>query len=560
MSFSLPAGVTEPQAHQKMLDIAGNNLANVNTTAFKASRIIFSQLLSETIKNASQATSTIGGTNPQQMGSGVGIAGISPNVMQGNIVNTGNPLDMAIEGEGYFVLRGPEGDVYTRAGAFGVDAQGNLVDPATGYLVQRTGSTGVDDGFQQSGVSSIHVPYDVALPANATSTITVQGNLSADAVLPAVQTQKLTSNVTYTVNNGTAAEGTTLLDDLDQSTSGTYTSATLTVSGYEHDGTALVDGTPLSVTAATDLDAVIAHINTVLGATNATASLVNGRIQITDVDSGYSLSDVTLTFANGAAGTADFQEPAYFELTTVGGEEVKDVRITTYDSLGGKHVMAAAFVRTDTSNLWDMVLTSISGEVEQITMANRRIRDIQFDSSTGAYIGLAGTPPDDSQFVVTFEDMTPQTLAISMGTVGGFNGLTQLAGNSTAAVTAQDGYESGNLSRVSVDQEGTLIGWFSNGVKKDIASLQIGLFRNPVGLESVENGYFIASANSGEPVATQGLTAGAGAVRGGALENSNVNEANEFIAMIQAQNGYQANARTIRIANEMLRELTNIIS
>jgi len=559
MSFSLPAGVTGPQAHQKMLDIAGNNLANVNTTAFKASRIIFSQLLSETIKNASQATSTMGGTNPQQMGSGVGIAGISPNIIQGNIVNTGNPLDMAIEGEGYFVLRGPEGDVYTRAGAFGVDAQGNLVDPATGYLVQRIGSTGVDDGFQQSGVSSIHVPYDVALPANATSTITVQGNLSADAVLPTVQTQKLTSNLTYTTNNGTAVDGNTLLDDLDQSTSGTYDSATLTVSGYEHDGTALVDGSPLSVTAATDLDGVIAHINTVLGATNATASLVNGRVQITDVESGYSLSDVALTFANGAAGTADFQEPAYFELTTVGGEEVKDVRITTYDSLGGKHVLAAALVRTDSSNLWDMVLTSISGEVDQITMGNRRITDIQFDSSTGAYAGLAGTPPDDSQFVVTFKDMSPQTVAISMGTVGGFNGLTQLAGNSTAAVTAQDGYESGSLSRVSVDQEGTLIGWFSNGVKKDIASLQVGLFRNPVGLESVENGYFIASANSGEPVATQGLTAGAGAVRGGALENSNVNEANEFIAMIRAQNGYQANARTIRIANEMLRELTDII-
>jgi len=559
MSLALSTGVTGLQAHQKMLDIAGNNLANVNTTAFKASRIIFSQLLSETIKNASQATSTMGGTNPQQMGSGVGIAGISPNIIQGNIVNTGNPLDMAIEGEGYFVLRGPEGDVYTRAGAFGVDAQGNLVDPATGYLVQRTGSTGVDDGFQQSGVSSVHVPYDVALPANATSTITVQGNLSADAVLPAVQTQKLNSNLTYTTNNGTAAEGATLLDDLDQSTSGTYNSATLTVSGYEHDGTALVDGTPLSVTAATDLDGVIAHINTVLGATNATASLVNGRVQITDVESGYSLSDVALTFANGAAGTADFQEPAYFELTTVGGEEVKDVRITTYDSLGGKHVLAAALVRTDSSNLWDMVLTSIGGEVDQITMANRRIKDIQFDSSTGAYNGLAGTLPDDSQFVVTFKDMSPQTLAISMGTIGGFNGLTQLAGNSTAAVTAQDGYESGNLSRVSVDQEGTLIGWFSNGVKKDIASLQIGLFRNPVGLESVENGYFITSANSGEPVATPGLTAGAGAVRGASLEKSNSDVATDFVTMINAQNGYQANARTIRIANDILRELTNLI-
>jgi flagellar hook protein FlgE len=96
MSFALSSGVTGLQAHQKMLDIAGNNLANVNTTAFKASRITFSELLNETIKKASQPTSGIGGTNPQQMGSGVAVAGITPNLSQGNIINTGNPLDLAL--------------------------------------------------------------------------------------------------------------------------------------------------------------------------------------------------------------------------------------------------------------------------------------------------------------------------------------------------------------------------------------------------------------------------------------------------------------------------------
>ena len=96
MSLALSAGVTGLQAHQKMLDVAGNNLANVNTTAFKASSITFSELLSETVKKASQPTGTIGGTNPQQMGTGVGVAGISPNMTQGSIVNTGNPLDLAL--------------------------------------------------------------------------------------------------------------------------------------------------------------------------------------------------------------------------------------------------------------------------------------------------------------------------------------------------------------------------------------------------------------------------------------------------------------------------------
>jgi len=216
MSFALSAGVTGLQAHQKMLDIAGNNLANVNTTAFKSSRITFAELLSETIKKASQPTSGIGGTNPQQMGTGVGIGGIAPNMSQGNLVNTGNPLDLAMEGEGYYVLSDGEQSLYTRAGAFGVDAASNLVDPATGYLVQRIGSTGESDGFQSAGNSNIHVPYDVAMAANATSEVMVSGNLSADAAFDTPQRQILNSNIAYTTNNGTTADLTTQIDLLDQ--------------------------------------------------------------------------------------------------------------------------------------------------------------------------------------------------------------------------------------------------------------------------------------------------------------------------------------------------------
>ncbi len=209
MSFALSAGVTGLQAHQKMLDVAGNNLANVNTTAFKSSRITFSELLSETIKKASQPTSTVGGTNPQQMGSGVGVSGISPNMAQGNIVSTGNPLDLAVEGEGYFVLSDGSKSIYTRAGAFAVDADSNLVDPASGYIVQRIGSVGESDGFQTAGNSNISVPYDVAMTAKATSSVTVAGNLSADDVLATAQTNVLKSDITFTTSSGTAASGST---------------------------------------------------------------------------------------------------------------------------------------------------------------------------------------------------------------------------------------------------------------------------------------------------------------------------------------------------------------
>jgi len=555
MSFALSAGVTGLQAHQKMLDIAGNNLANVNTTAFKASRITFSELLCETIKKASQPTDTIGGTNPQQMGSGVGIAGISPNMSQGNIVNTGNPLDMAIEGEGYFVLRGPEGDVYTRAGSFGVDQDANLVDPGTGYLVQRIGSTGVEDGFQESGVSSIHVPYDVTLAARATSTLAVQGNLSADAAFPTPQVQVLTSNIAYTTGDGTAADGATLIGDLDQF-SGTLGAGTINIEGYDQLGDPLAGGLSFAIDGTTTLQQFIDHLNDNT-LTDSTASLESGRIVITDNTGGYSQTDLTLSYIGDGVLTV----PGYFEMTKVGGDEVKNISITVYDSLGGKHVLSSAFVRTNDPNTWDMVLTSITGNIDEITMDNRRIKDIKFNPSGGSFAGLDPTTDDDAEFVITFghDTTSPQTIGISMGTVGQFDGLTQMSGSSTAVARSQDGYESGNLTAVSVDQEGVLVGSFSNGVKREIATLQIATFQNPGALESSGNGYYTTSANSGEAVATQAMTGGAGSIHGGALEKSNADVATEFVNMIQAQNGFQANARTIRVANEILRELTNLI-
>jgi len=569
MSFALSAGVTGLQAHQKMLDVAGNNLANVNTTAFKSSRITFAELLSETIKKASQPTATVGGTNPQQMGSGVGVASISPNMAQGNIVNTGNPLDLALEGEGYFVLSDGLQDLYTRAGAFGVDADSNLIDPATGYRVQRTGNTGEADGFQVSGSSDIHVPYDVTLEANTTSAITVQGNLSYDATFAIPQTQKLTSNIVYTTGSGTTAVATDVIDELDQFSGGSGTggslgvgeSGTITIDGYRPDGIGLsVGDLTFDVTEANSetLQDLIDHLNTnVFTGVDAgvTASLVNGRIVLTDDTSGYSQTDLTLSYS----GDGTLTVPAYFEMTTVGGDQVKNMSITVYDSLGGKHVLSGAFVRTDTLNTWDMVLTSITGDVDEITMDNRRIKNIEFSASDGSYSGLA--PGDTAQFEITFPHDTsnPQIIAISMGTIGKFDGLTQLAGNSTAVAREQDGYESGRLSTVSVDNEGIVIGAFSNGIKKNIATIQIALFQNVGALEGIGGGYFTPSANSGEAVATQAMTAGAGTIHGGALEKSNSDVATEFVNMIKAQNGFQANARTIRVANDILRELTNLI-
>jgi flagellar hook protein FlgE len=681
MSVALAAGVTGLESYQKMLDLAGDNLANVGTTAFKSSRITFSQLLSETIKTASQPTNTVGGTNPQQIGHGVGIASITPMMTQGNIANTGNPLDLAIEGEGYFVLNDGAKDLYTRAGALAIDANSRMVDPATGYIVQRIGTTGESDGFQAAGDSDVRIPTDVSMPARATSEVRVAGNLSTTAKFADTQTNKLTSNIAFTVG-GSPAAATTKISELDQYTGTTWADGTITFSGYKPDGTALgispTTDLTMDVTSTTTIQNVLDYLNTDdggartaeiqtvtltggggvpdegkytltydgattteldYGATkaqieaaldalsttpatggitmstppdylatgttftfdssmgdsdgevplititsiglkdggidvtgvcaetvkghgphgvldDATASLVNGKIRITDVQSGYSESDFKMAWSDNY-----LTMPAYFEVTTVGGEEVKNVNITVFDTQGGKHVLSGAFVRTAMANTWDMILTSISGNINEITFDNRRINGVEFYASNGSFKGLNTATGDTAQFTVTFahDPGNPQIINVSMGTVGQFNGLTQFDANSTAVAREQDGYAAGSFSNLSVSNDGLVIGSFTNGIKKDIATLQLALFQNPTALESLGDGYFSPSANSGGAIATQALSGGAGSLRGGALEGSNVNAAKEFISLIQAQNYYQANARTIRIANDMLRELTNLI-
>jgi len=238
---ALASGVSGLKSHQTMLDVTGNNLANVNTMAFKSSSTSFSEMLSQTFRSASPPSMTVGGTNPLQIGSGVQVASVNRDMTQGTMENTGQPLDMAIEGAGYFTLNDGSADVYTRVGLFAVDSQNYLVDGATGYRVQRIGSDGVADGFQDAASDNIRLPYDVALPANSTSELIFTGNLSADEVYPT--TNQLLSSVQFT-NGGAVAALTDNLDDLDQYTGQTITD-TISITGTN------LAGTAVSITSAT---------------------------------------------------------------------------------------------------------------------------------------------------------------------------------------------------------------------------------------------------------------------------------------------------------------------
>ncbi|NUU15879.1 flagellar hook protein FlgE [Cellulomonas humilata] len=180
MLRSLFSGISGLRSHQTMLDVTGNNIANVNTTGFKSSQTQFQDTLSQVVQNAGGAQAGTGGTNPAQVGLGVRVAGITTNFTQGASQITGRSTDMMIQGDGFFVVRKGAESYYTRAGSFDFDSTGQMVLPGEGALVQ--GWAAVNGVVDTNGpLSDLRVPAGAIMPAVATTSATYEGNLDADA-------------------------------------------------------------------------------------------------------------------------------------------------------------------------------------------------------------------------------------------------------------------------------------------------------------------------------------------------------------------------------------------
>ncbi|TFD24820.1 flagellar hook protein FlgE [Cryobacterium lyxosi] len=179
MLRSLYSGISGLRSHQTMLDVTGNNIANVNTTAFKASATQFQDTLSQLTEAAGGATATTGGTNPAQVGLGVQVAGISTNFAQGSAQSTGKTTDLMISGDGFFITSLGGESLYTRAGSFNFDSAGRLVSP-DGAIVQGWGAV---NGVVNAGgpVSNITLPVGAIVPAVRSLSATFTGNLPADS-------------------------------------------------------------------------------------------------------------------------------------------------------------------------------------------------------------------------------------------------------------------------------------------------------------------------------------------------------------------------------------------
>jgi len=177
------SGVSGLRTHQIMMDTIGNNIANINTTGFKSSQVAFEDLLSQTITGATPPQAGRGGTNPQQVGLGVKVASITQVFTQGALQATGRAFDLAIQGDGFFVLNDGNRDLYSRAGSFALDNNGNVVNPANGYRVQGWGADATGAINTNATIGNITIPIGMDVQPKATTEVEYTGNIDARAAI-----------------------------------------------------------------------------------------------------------------------------------------------------------------------------------------------------------------------------------------------------------------------------------------------------------------------------------------------------------------------------------------
>ena len=297
MIRSLFAGVSGLRNHQAFMDVIANNIANVNTVGFKASRITFKESLALLIRGAQAATSDLGGKNPLQIGLGMTVASIDQVFSQGNLEATGQETDLAIQGEGFFVVRDGDRRFYTRAGYFKLDAQGRLVSPSTGFLLQgkRANAKGVIS--EGTSITDITLPFGQKTPAQATSSVGFAGNLDAGGIskgtiFTSEAVYGLETDGTSDVNNlyANGAADSSITGMTNNSTQVTVTDGTTTKT-YTY-----VEGTATSTEFHT-LANLISNINTDFsGSLSAAMVAATGEIEFTN-GSGSSLT-IAITSTN----------------------------------------------------------------------------------------------------------------------------------------------------------------------------------------------------------------------------------------------------------------------
>lgn len=566
MMRSLYSGVAGLKTHQTRMDVIGNNIANVNTTAYKSSSMTFSELMSQTTQKASGANATtgVGGTNAKQIGLGVKAGAINTAITtQGSAQSTGNPFDIMITGDNFFVVNNGSENFFTRDGSFYVDGAGNLAMTSTGYNVMGWGVDETTGNIKQDTVSALRImsAANMTYPPEATTQANISGILDEndkDVTSANGKTVNLnffdargysyTAKFTFKQSGGDktneySMELNKILDstgkEIDISTlefgnrsqQKMETKVTLNTDAYMWDGKVLKtkDGTT-----------EVANLADIF---NQDGSLITPQDDAAAQKQQKALDAIAKAY--GYEGSTD----EFLNLYITSAADPKQ-QLTMQDLLG--NMMAGK--TTD--------ILPVDGST--ITMEGRYFEGttVVFNKNTGKLESVGGSTTNlgvnaaFSQLGGNFSDIT-----IDLSECTNYDNK----GTSTIGATSGDldglgtGRRLGDMIGVSIQKDGMIYASYDNGMTKLLGQIATAAFANASGLEKEGDNLYSATLNSGEfDGIGVDITAGGGYMSTGQLEMSNVDLSSEFTEMITTQRGFQANSRIITVSDTLLEELTNL--
>ncbi len=522
-------------AEEQALSVISNDLSNLNTTAFKSGTPVFSDLFY-------QMLGTTGAGDPVQVGVGSAMSSVDSPFTQGDITSTGVPTDVAIEGNGLFVLNQQSGtQIYTRAGDFTLNSSGYLVDSSGNNVMGYPAVNGAIN--TNSSLIPIQISSGQSYPPNATTNVQLDMNLDATGIPTAASgtltlTGNANNNETASINGTTYTFVTALSNPAvaDQVLIGASPSATLTNLAAAIGGTA---GAGTTYGTGTVADASITA--TTSGSTLSLQSATTGA-------SGNSISTTT-NMANGSFGSS----------TLTGGVTggTFSTPLTVYDSLGNSHVLTFNFNETSAGN-WSYQITIPAADVG--ATGNPQVLSsgtLQFNSS-GELVS-----PSSNVTGINVSGLSDGAKILNVNwqlfNSSGTSVITQTAEPSATSGEVQNGYGAGTLQSYAINSNGVINGVLSNGQTLALGQIALATFPNYGGLTNLGANDFQTSLASGAASISAPGTGGCGTIDGGSLEASNVDIATAFTQLIQAQTGYEANSKAITTVDAVMQSIISLI-
>ena len=543
---SLFAGVSGIRNHQSMLDVIGNNIANVNSIGYKGSRVTFSDTFNQFVRYGTNPTDTAGGTNTFQVGLGMKLNSVDRNWNQGTFERTGITTDLALQGDGLFVLEKNGERFYSRAGAFIFDANGQLVNPQNGAIVQ--GKVATSDGTIPPGnnLENINIDSNLRLPAIASTDISWGGNLDSTSPVTRSENYVQSGNINANMAIGeTATESNTVYDELgnaykfnltyEKTAANTYNITYELADGDGNPTTPAVG--PTTVEAIFDGDPTDGQMVSLDG-NNPPQSIQIQSVPL-GIDFEYDPTNVVQRTTETLSSSVDSNRDA----TLVSGT------VSIFDSLGNAHTLTLKYTKiADNSWTWTTEIPAASGTLSGNTGS------VTFNHD-GSISSISPNPP-----VLTFlpeDGASQQNIVLNFGE--DFTGITQTSDSSVVSALSQNGSAAASLQNISIDQYGFIEGVFTNGQSRQLAQILVATFPNRNALTSVGENMFTVSANAGEAYVSEPGESSNTTIQSGALEQSNVDLSEEFTRMIVSQRGFQANSRVITVSDQLLQEITNLV-